>query len=249
MRHTKSCDGISRTDQNPYVFIAQMQLTRSKLKYIEQITEQMFGWTEWPLPLLAMLMHCGWRTIILTSSSVVGEPTTTHSVDSIVFCALSHFSARMPHDDDAADAIQVCPSKTSFVVHAGMPSTQKLIVLCFTFACVRLPCAFGSVVDETHSVFCVCATGESAYRRAIADTETEPNQYWALQNPTDTNIEHVILCFWLFLHTFFFLLHCCVCHWFALWMNSMTSNRTESRRLSVLLNDTKNMLLACVYGH
>lgn len=107
-------------------------------------------------------------------------------------------------------------------------------------SCARVPVRFHSIRPFAIQV--------SAYRCAI----TEHIQ--ALQNPLYTNIEHVILCFWLFLHTFFFLFRYIMCHWFGiLWMkfNDFESNRNETLYCSMTSkreNEKKNILPACVYN-
>lgn len=136
---------LKQQNQNPYVFIAQMQLTRSKLKYIyilnrdhdksrcstgPRMDRLLFD----VLPCLCI--HCGWHTqyLFLTSSSVVGEPTddTLRRLDCTLcakhFFFSSFFIASMLH------ALWWCDDTFRYAhlkiyVHAGMLSTKS----CFQY--------------------------------------------------------------------------------------------------------------------
>lgn len=131
-----------------------MQLTRSKLKYIEHIIkqhQQMFEWTEWPLLLLLLLLllivftmhvlHCGWPTIcifnIIIRCRFTSEPTSSWHTLSLRLCALCAYI--FLHRLSLMMIFRYAHLK---YVHVGMLlSTEKQLVLYFNIRmCLRAVC-------------------------------------------------------------------------------------------------------------
>lgn len=275
----------------------QMQLTRSKLKYwiIEHHPKQMFGWTEWPLRRLllmllllvlvfAMLMNCGWQTIFIFNIIIRCWWTNIDTLRPIVCSVRLHSVVQMVY----MMRFRYAHSKHRYV-HTAV---YRKPCCCIMFPCshvcsyalCRVPFAFfhmkptwclqyrwdAHIVREPSSSSSVYQWYKVSLSLTKCLSKKRNGTVWfgsvrnAMQNPLlYTSIEHVFLCFRLFLHSFFFLLlHYIMCHWFAFseWIQWFPTklNRTESKpaRFSLCIaqwhrpnNSRKNehMLSACLY--
>lgn len=249
------------------MFSLQMQLTRSKLKYWTSSKSRCFAgpndrcyccccwswyccWCCWHLPCLCIA--AGKQYLFLTSSSVVGEPTS--NTLRRLYGVRLHFVVQMVY-------------MTILTIHPGMPIWKAYVHACCRQServrimfhirrcvCVGLPCAFHTgeahivvshhIITDTDWVSLSFSLKYIQHIYTYIVCLTNGTVRNAMQNPLlygqASNMLVFFSCFRLFLHSFFFLLHYIMCHWFAFsewirWFQTQTNR--SSVPLSALLND------------
>lgn len=244
-----------------------MQLTRSKLKYWTSSKSRCFAgpndrcyccccwswyccWCCWHLPCLCIA--AGKQYLFLTSSSVVGEPTSNTLRQ--LYGVRLHFVVQMVY-------------MTILTIHPGMPIWKAYVhaccrrsersVLCFIFGdafvlVCRVPSYRWGAYRREPSYYHWYWLSLTLFLSKIYTTHIYLHRMFDKRNGSKRNaksiavwpgIEYVSFffsCFRLFLHSFFFLLHYIMCHWFAFsewirWFQTQTNR--SSVPLSALLND------------